>query len=299
MMAGATTALRGGPFFLIFLSLLTYITLNHNCLVSFPSTSNVPKADTVYPNLSNINLTITFPAKPNFSFVHYSMHLSLLPEPRSPRFHFIFISNFYFCDFPPGVCWLAIPHDFGPDGDVETNPGPPKFKFPCGLCSKPVTSRQRGIQCDSCVIWFHAKCVNISVRIYDALSKEEGEWSCFTCALPPPEMPLDNCSTALSQPSSDDVTRLQKAGKKSFVTAHLNVRSLTANIDKLRILVGELKNIDILGVSETKLDSHILDSEINITGYHLIRKDPSRESSALAFYIRSSLNFNVHSDLCY
>ena len=41
-------------------------------------------------------------------------------------------------------------------GDVELNPGP--VQFPCDLCGRAVRLNDRGIQCDSCNSWIHAKC---------------------------------------------------------------------------------------------------------------------------------------------
>ena len=49
-------------------------------------------------------------------------------------------------------------------GGVELTPGP--VKFPCTLCYmyKPMTARQRGVQCSRCDKWMHAKChVHVSM----------------------------------------------------------------------------------------------------------------------------------------
>lgn len=51
------------------------------------------------------------------------------------------------------------------------------------------------------------------------------------------------------------------------------------------------KSIDILAINETRLDKQIMDSKVDIDGYHIIRKDRNR--SGVALYIRSSLNYNV------
>ena len=40
-------------------------------------------------------------------------------------------------------------------GDINPNPGP-QWKFPCGVCHKPVKSNQKGIQCDYCDRWYHS-----------------------------------------------------------------------------------------------------------------------------------------------
>ena len=49
-------------------------------------------------------------------------------------------------------------------GDVALNPGP--VRFPCTVCHNPVCINQRGIQCDGCEKWTHARCTNVSVNFY-------------------------------------------------------------------------------------------------------------------------------------
>ena len=44
-------------------------------------------------------------------------------------------------------------------GDVAMNPGP--FRFPCRVCTRPVRSNQRGIECDVCRQWCHVACVDV------------------------------------------------------------------------------------------------------------------------------------------
>ena len=55
-------------------------------------------------------------------------------------------------------------------GDIMQNPGPSsppttkgrlRYKFPCGICEKPVKSNQKGIQCDFCDLWYHARCLDL------------------------------------------------------------------------------------------------------------------------------------------
>ncbi len=59
---------------------------------------------------------------------------------------------------------------------------------------------------------------------------------------------------------------------KGLCIAHLNVRSLLPKISEIRLLCSELK-LSVLGCSETWLDGSILDSEIEIVNYNLIRRD--------------------------
>ena len=52
-------------------------------------------------------------------------------------------------------------------GDIALNPGPPKYKYPCGQgCGKPFKKIQKGILCESCEKWFHTKWIKIRGFIY-------------------------------------------------------------------------------------------------------------------------------------
>ena len=65
-------------------------------------------------------------------------------------------------------------------GDVSENPGP--IRFPCVKCQKPVKRNQRGIQC---LLWHHAKCIDMPVSEYNYLSNSADDWYCYMCTLPP------------------------------------------------------------------------------------------------------------------
>ena len=57
------------------------------------------------------------------------------------------------------------------------------------------------------------------------------------------------------------------------------------------------KSIDILAINENRFDKQIIDSEVDIDGYHIIRKDRNRSGGGVAFYIRSSLNYKVRYEI--
>ena len=69
-------------------------------------------------------------------------------------------------------------------GDLEVNPGPRTFKFPCGVCSRPCKSNQKAIQCDSCNTWLHTKCIQLDTKTYEALANSSVSWHCNTCGQP-------------------------------------------------------------------------------------------------------------------
>lgn len=67
-------------------------------------------------------------------------------------------------------------------GDININPG--TCKYPCGICSKPVKSNQRAIQCDFCDFWYHIRWMNMNSTIYEALANTSCVWECTKCGLP-------------------------------------------------------------------------------------------------------------------
>ena len=69
-------------------------------------------------------------------------------------------------------------------GDIEMNPGPQresKWKFPCGVCSRPVMKNQPGVQCDKCDLWVHGSCAGISSSEYLSLQHSADPWFCDDC----------------------------------------------------------------------------------------------------------------------
>lgn len=81
--------------------------------------------------------------------------------------------------------------------------------------------------------------------------------------------------------------------------ACLNINSLSAHIDELRVFMDNSK-VDILSINETKLDSSIMDSEIHLPGYDVVRLDRKlngRNGGGVCIYLRSNLNFRTREDL--
>ncbi len=69
-------------------------------------------------------------------------------------------------------------------GDVHPCQGP-NYKYPCGVCKKPVKSNQKGILCDLCNLWHHTKCINMPNETYFKLANDEEEpWECPNCSFP-------------------------------------------------------------------------------------------------------------------
>ena len=78
---------------------------------------------------------------------------------------------------------------------------------------------------------------------------------------------------------------------------HMNARSLLGKMDQLRLLC-ERNGADIITLSETWLNKDIDDSEIELPGYSIIRRDLSeRTGGGVIIYIHEGLVFSKRNDL--
>ena len=69
---------------------------------------------------------------------------------------------------------------------------------------------------------------------------------------------------------------------------HLNISSLLPKIEELRI-IAKSTNAAIIGISESKLDESVLEPEIEIDDYKILRCDRNRHGGGVACYIRNDL----------
>ena len=77
---------------------------------------------------------------------------------------------------------------------------------------------------------------------------------------------------------------------KGFKIASLNINSLLRHIDELRMTITNLE-VDVLTINETKIDNYVTDSEIEIPGYNVIRRDRNRFGGGVVVYIRQVYSF--------
>ena len=57
------------------------------------------------------------------------------------------------------------------------------------------------------------------------------------------------------------------------------------------------KLFDIITLNETRLDSSVLNCEIEIPGYDIVRRDRNRSGGGVAIYIRSHIPYTIRNDL--
>ena len=78
---------------------------------------------------------------------------------------------------------------------------------------------------------------------------------------------------------------------KGLHLIHLNVNSLLPKIDELRN-IAKCSNAAVIGITETKLDNTVYDSEVTIDGYSIVRNDRNRKGGDVACYIRSNICYS-------
>ena len=76
---------------------------------------------------------------------------------------------------------------------------------------------------------------------------------------------------------------------KGLYLFHLNVNSLMPKINELRYR-AKLSTAAVIGITESKLDNYILDSEIQIDNFQILHCDRNRKGGGVTCYVRNDLS---------
>ena len=99
-------------------------------------------------------------------------------------------------------------------------------------------------------------------------------------------MQFDNFDESCDTPSILSKLKLKNVNK--LVTGHLNVNSLPGKFDQLKVVIKS--NIDILIVTETKIDSSSFTSQFVIEGFSMyFRFDKKSCCGGLIVYARDDI----------
>ena len=189
-------------------------------------------------------------------------------------------------------------------GDVEVNPG--HVRYPCTMCKKAVKSNQRGILCDRCELWSHARCCAVDASQYERLGQNENEeWlcpSCISAELPFADVSLPTNNSTTWAPNGTPPDPLEKPSPLDDCTSkavfcHLNVRSLLNKMDELRSVLQCAKRPVVFGISETWLNSSVLDNEVVIPTYDLYRRDRNSNGGGVLVYVAMGFRSRRRLDL--
>ena len=79
---------------------------------------------------------------------------------------------------------------------------------------------------------------------------------------------------------------------------HQNIRGLFNKIDLLRVNFDLMKELHILGISESHLTKDITDQEISISGYNIFRRDRQNNNyGGIVVYVKETVNSVRREDL--
>ena len=176
-------------------------------------------------------------------------------------------------------------------GDVQINPGPECVQDPCSVCDSPVSNEDDGLLCEVCLNWNHRTCANMSLSEYYHWSTIEDGWICQRCERDCfPFHSVSHLTSSLDSSSTTSSTAPIQHPSTHLKVFSFNARSILPNIDQLRSLCF-LEHFDVVAVCDTWLSANILDSEISIDGYNLIRKDRNRHGGGVLLYINCAIPY--------
>ena len=89
---------------------------------------------------------------------------------------------------------------------------------------------------------------------------------------------------------------MRKVHQRKFIVAHLSINSLKTKFEEIHELLNE-KIVDLLFISETKLDTTYRDSLFEVSGYKLERRDRDINGGGLAAFIKSDIPAHRRKDL--
>ncbi|CAB3977616.1 Hypothetical predicted protein [Paramuricea clavata] len=170
-------------------------------------------------------------------------------------------------------------------GDIELCPGPNKAT--CKDCLKTIRRNQRQGECERCNSALQLKC------LIDSTENHAENLICRGCA----DMPMENPADDLSAVNYGHLNDFLRCGGMKLL--HQNVNGLYSKIDQLHAMFeGTKKNIHILSITESHANKHLLDDELSVTDYSLVRKDrESGQGGGVCCYIRNDINWQQRTDL--
>ena len=89
-----------------------------------------------------------------------------------------------------------------------------------------------------------------------------------------------------------------KKDSHAFSMFHLNIRSLSAHLEELQLLLNALKiNFDVIGISETKEQSGGFLKYVDLHGYTIHSQHSNSAAGGVALYVKSILDYIIRDDL--
>ena len=219
---------------------------------------------------------------------------------------------------PPSLAAAQKPLLLLPD-IAQPSTQPPKDPnssiAPCGVCDVDVSWSHRGINCDTCGLWFHAHCQNIGTKTYsDLVQDDDNSWHCVICGNAKhsctafdlygveeeqstiSSLPPENSTRPLHASTPTRASRQKNQKFRPLRLINLNFRSITGKKANLENLIDSTKP-DILLGTETHLDNSVKDNEFTPKGYRVIRKDRNRMGGGILIMYKDDIQITAVPEL--
>ncbi|CAB3979992.1 Hypothetical predicted protein [Paramuricea clavata] len=171
--------------------------------------------------------------------------------------------------------------------DINVNPGPVS-NLKCQICLKTIRRNQALASCSECNVKFHSKC-------WDTSNMNPLSVKCQFCASTESSTGLLIDGTEQIQFPSNWSKLMSSRGLK---ICHQNICGLFNKIDLLRVNFDLMKELHILGISESHLTKDITDPEISISGYNIFRRDRQNNNyGGIVVYVKETVNSVRREDL--
>ncbi len=133
---------------------------------------------------------------------------------------------------------------------------------PCGKCNKMVTTKDKALECEICLTWFHTKCHNIPKALYDAMTMDNSNchWYCDNCNKGAHK--IFKCLTALTNTQDEMQQQLQTLASQNANTSKEIAKLKTTTETTISQVKTDIENrMDTLR-SDIKTDIDSLKAEI-------------------------------------
>ena len=186
----------------------------------------------------------------------------------------------------------------------------PNIKYPCRECNKSCKKNQKCICCDICNSWIHFKCLSITLTQFNVYANNSLlPFYCPHCLYE--NLPIE-CQESLNQSLVQDgegylsLDNIQthfsnyNSDLNDLIILHINIRSLTKNIDGLaELILGFPYNPHVIAVTETKLSNKSNLRHAELPGYSMIHQDSLTKAGGVAIYLKDGFIYNNRPDLSF
>ena len=80
--------------------------------------------------------------------------------------------------------------------------------------------------------------------------------------------------------------------KKGLHFIHVNINSWLSKFEELRY-IAKSTNTAVIGACESKFDASVVDPELSIDNYKILRCDGNRQGGGVVCYVRNDLSYNT------